>query len=204
MQTVLFLLVLSFFNQAQAHTLKNHSWVLSDMGKINIGSEQIKKSLKTNWDNEASSEDLAHLYAFQLSKKFNLKTAKIFLFTGSTPWVSTVINEGNQLLTFDQREKSFLPLPDWMLKHSESYCTELLHPSDQVILLMQINRFKPSAGHCYFMIVPSHVYQQIELYPFSTPKELLHNDIVNACYNATDRKLFKKDKKRCESWVKNF
>lgn len=203
-QTVLLLMLWLFFNHAQAHTLKNHSWVLSDMANLHVSQEEIKNSLRSKWDHEASSEDLAHLYAFQFFKKFKLTTAKIFLFTGSTPWVSTVLNDSNQLLTFDPLEKSFLPLHDWILKRAENNCSELIHPSDQVIFLMQINRFKPSADHCYYMLVPSHVYQQIELYPFTTPKELLHSDVVDACYHATDRKLFKKDKKRCESWVKNF
>lgn len=201
----LLVVLLAFSPLAQAYSLTAHSWVLNDASRLNISNDQLIKGLRTKWDKEASPVDLAHLYSFQLHQKFKLNSAKVFLFSAdSTTPVATVINDANHLMALDHQDKSFIHLQDWILKHAQSYCTELIHPNDQLILLMQINRFKPAAGQCYYMLVPAHVYQQLELYPTSTPKDFQFGDIVEACYQSTDRKLFKKDRKSCESWVKKL
>lgn len=203
MYRFIFLFCLSF--AAQGITLENHSWKLNDISKQQLTLEKMKQSLKTNWDHQASNEDLAHLYSYQLHKKFNINTAKIFLFTGNpSAQLATLVNDSNQFIAFDHQDKSFLHLPDWILKKAQSYCQEIKKPNEQIIFLMQIKRFKPANDQCYYLIVPGHIYQQTEIYPTSTPKDYLEGDVVDACYQATDRRLFKKDGKRCRSWVRKI
>jgi len=190
---------------AQAITLENHSWILNDISEQPLGLEQIQRSLKTNWDSEANSEDLAHLYSYQLYKKFGVSSGKVFLFSGKpSAQVATLINYSNQLMVFDHQQKKFLSLSEWPILETQKNCLEIMNPNDQIIFLMQTKRFKPSNGNCYYMIMPGHIYLQEELYPFTTPKDYFESDIVNACFSATDKRLFKRHKKRCASWVRKL
>ncbi|MFA5583383.1 MAG: hypothetical protein WDA09_04135 [Bacteriovoracaceae bacterium] len=199
------LLFLCFSLSVQAITLENHSWILDDISEQSLSIEQIQHSLRTNWDREADSVDLAHLYSYQLDKKFEISSGKVFLFSGDpSAQVATLINDSNQLMAFDHQQKKFLNLSDWLISKAQKNCLEIMNPSDQIIFLMQTKRFLPSNGDCYYMIQPGHIYQQEELYPYTTPKQYFESDIVDACFSATDRRLFKKDRKRCISWLRKL
>lgn len=186
-----------------SHNLPHHNWKLSDIADQRLSLEEIQRTLKTNWDKEASDINLAHLYAYQFWKITRLQTAKIFLFSNSPlAKVATVVNDSHHLYAFDHHEKRFLHIEDWKQKYSKMYCEELVNPSDETILKIQIGNFYPQ-DKCFYMIVPGHVYQQLELYPTSTPKDFEESDVVQACYDATDRKIFRRDEKRCRNWARN-
>ena len=191
----------SFYSHAESIFVKNHTWSLSDINSIGFTQEDIARSLRTNWDKEALDRDLAHLYSYQIFKKFNVTSGKIFLFTeyGKSK-VATFINDDRDIFIFDHQEKSFVPFYKWIAKYSERRCFEMVNPSNEIILKMQINRFDPGSS-CYYVITPGTFWQQLEIYPNADFRNYELEDIVDACYEATDRKLFRRDRKRCKTWV---
>lgn len=198
---LVFLLSLFFPLYSWAYDLAGHSWTLTDVTEKRLSLDGLERTLKTNWDREASTDDLAHLYAFQLWKKSQIQTAKIFLLSESTKAiVATVVNDTHHLYAFDHIEKKFIHIEDWKHKYSKGFCEELINPSTATIF--KIQEYYPK-DHCLYMIVPSHIYKQVELYPTSTPKDFEEDEIAEACYQATDRKLFRRDHKRCRNWVRN-
>ncbi len=207
-RTYLFLGLVFFSNLfAYADTvfIKNHSWALSDINSFGFTQEDIIKSLRTNWDREALDQDLAHLYSYQIFKKFNVTSGKIFLFTDyAKSNVATFINDDREIFVFDHQEKVFHPFYYWISKYSDNKrCYELANPSEETTLKMQINRFNPGEN-CYYVITPGYFWQQLEIYPTSLPRDYLINDIIDACFEASDRKLFRKDRKRCQYWAEKI
>lgn len=199
-----FFLTFFYSLSSWALVLNAHSWQTTDISEKRISLDHLERTLKTNWDREASSEDLAHLYAYQIWKKSQIKTAKAFLLSNSTKAiVSTLVSDAHHLYAFDHQAKKFMHFEDWKQKYSPVHCEELVRPTDEIIFKIQIRHLQLQ-DQCLYMIVPAHFYEQLELYPSSTPKDFSESDIVQACYQATDRKLFRKDEKRCRSWMRNL
>lgn len=204
LKTTLTLGFLLIFSHAHAVILKNHNWKLTDLAQTPYTDEQITNSLRKNWDLNADDEDLAHLYSYQIFKNFKVTTAKVFLFHKShSSQSATLINERGNLLAFDHSNKNFVELEDWIFARSSRQCSQLVNPTAQAIFMIQMNQFNPG-NNCYYMIVPAHVWQRLELYPTSIPKDFFEDDIVEACFNSIDRKLFKKDAKACRNWVQKL
>lgn len=134
-----------------------------------------------------------------------MTSGKIFLFTDfAKSKVATFINDNREIFVFDHQEKVFHPFYYWISKYSNNKrCYELANPSEETTLKMQINRFNPGEN-CYYVITPGYFWQQLEIYPTSEPRDYLINDIVDACYEASDRKLFRKDRKRCQYWAEKI
>lgn len=199
-------LMLSLNSSVSARTiiLKNHSWPITDISLTPYHDQHILRSLKTDWDPQALEEDLAHLYSFQIQRKFGISTAKIFLFEKpNLTHTAVLINESESLLALDHHQQRFIHIDDWIFQRSGRRCSELSNPSEQAILLMQINQFNPG-NSCYFMIVPGHVWQRLELYPTSTPKDFSEEDLRKACYDSTTKSIFTRDGQACKKWIEKL
>lgn len=178
------MLMLSSMTFAAEMKLNNFNWTLTDISSKGLKSETLYKNIERKLINFKSSicSNRALMWNYELEGKYNIDTAKIFLFYTKSSgineqslrgwWyhVAPVVNEKGVATVIDGGFPSFIPGPmtteAWMQKFSKVDKCKEIQPHETELIEKMFNgslydEVTPYGyNRCYYMITPS---------PFWTP-----------------------------------
>jgi len=190
--------------------LPEYDWTLTDISSKELDRQGVFESMDTDDIKLGSSicSNRALLWTYEMKKKLDLNTAKIFVFytgkvgdVGRKKWwyhVAPVINEGGKLYVadpgFEQDITGPQPKTEWLKTFAgTSNCYEIKNGDSDLIRLMYEERWFPrstSHGHytCYYKIVPGTYWT-----PGSVAENLLGIDDEGKRVRSTDRSRYQRE-----------
>jgi hypothetical protein len=173
--------------------LENYNWYLTDIASKNYSKEVLYQRMDTDFVRTRGSicSNRALMWAHDFKRKYNLDTAKIFLFytkkksrlSEKTWWyhVSPIVNENGTLWVMDAGFPGWIDSPllinDWTNQFvNSSNCKEISANETDLIELMFAGQVFPHRtrygwNDCYYVITPHTIWT-----PDSVAKSLLGYD----------------------------
>jgi hypothetical protein len=205
MKLVILLFVLMNIQlQASDVELVDHdNWVVTDISHFQLSRDemyaQMNRKLIRNHDSICSNR--AHVWAHDFKLKYQINTAKIFLFytnLSSNGWwyhTANVINENSQFWVMDKGFPYMFNRPlliqDWFVEFTKSNtCKEIKgHEKDLIGRIYNETSFPTKTPHgkfnCYYMLAPEGYWTPAQLADaFIKNKknnELIAREVFTAC-----------------------
>lgn len=220
---------------AQNISLADHNWSVTDITSRGLTKNTLFSAMDRNYIKLGSSicSNRALMWAYDFKRKYNLDTAKVFLFftketgdRGMKTWwyhVAPVINEAGYPWVLDAGFPSLingpLSLSEWFQKFAyTTQCKEIrVNETDLVEHILTAQTFpqytRYGSNTCYYLIAPGgHWTPQIVanhlLGRVSQVRNNINvNEVYQACIEATTSRLgriFDGGKKKCKRFLQQY